>query len=251
MLLTVKTNTEWREWGKQDPLFGVASWTGRQKGGERPWTDAEFYALGSDWLDFIERWERYRPLQVGTILEIGCGAGRITKRLADDFHHVLACDVSEGMLAYARERVTAPNIQWHLSEGTRLPADDNSVDAVFSCHVLQHFEHSAAQLECFREIYRVLKPGGTFMVHMPLHTFPLEGKFSKLARAGYQLNIALAILKSRIKRAVGRMFMRGISHETAALFAALQQIGFSQVEFVTFPVRTNNHLHPCVLGTKP
>ena len=48
----MKSNTEWELWGKSDPLYGVASWAGRERGGENPWTDEDFYALGEDWLDF-------------------------------------------------------------------------------------------------------------------------------------------------------------------------------------------------------
>jgi len=31
-----KSNLEWKEWGRNDPLFGVASWPGKQKGGSAP-----------------------------------------------------------------------------------------------------------------------------------------------------------------------------------------------------------------------
>lgn len=250
-----KTNAEWREWGARDPLYGVAVWPGRDRNGGKPWTNEEFYALGADWLDFLERWQRY-GLQRGVVLEIGCGAGRMTKRLAGDFTRVIACDVSEGMIEYARRQVTAPNIDWRLSDGAVLPAPDGSVDAVFSCHVLQHLESCAVQLRYFREVYRALRPGGTFMIHLYLHSYPeVNPHFTALARAAYGGFLLLAGAKAAIRRMLmklgGAPYMHGVSHELRALHAGLREIGFDRVEFTIFPVRTNGSLHGCVLGEKP
>ncbi len=41
----MKTNIEWRLWGKRDPLYGVATWPGREKDGKHPWIDSEFDLL--------------------------------------------------------------------------------------------------------------------------------------------------------------------------------------------------------------
>jgi hypothetical protein len=55
----MKSNQEWKEWGKVDPLFAIASWKDRDKGCSNPWTDDEFYALGkSDWEDFFAQWRK-------------------------------------------------------------------------------------------------------------------------------------------------------------------------------------------------
>jgi SAM-dependent methyltransferase len=253
--MKLKTNVEWRAWGARDPLYGVAVWPGRDRNGERPWTDEEFYALGADWLDFSEHWQRY-GLERGVVLEIGCGAGRMTKRIAEDFTRVIACDVSEGMIEYAREKVTARNIDWRLSDGAALPAPDHSVDSVFSCHVLQHLESCDVQIRCFREIHRVLRPGGTFMVHLYLHSYPaVNPHYAMLARMAYNGYLLMAGVKAAIRRALmklgGAAYMHGVSHEVQALDAGLREIGFGRVEFASFPVRTNGSLHTCVLGTKP
>ena len=44
----MKSNTEWKIWGKYDPLFGVANWRGRERTGTNSWTDEDFYSLGQD-----------------------------------------------------------------------------------------------------------------------------------------------------------------------------------------------------------
>jgi SAM-dependent methyltransferase len=250
----MKTNEEWRLWGKRDPLFGVASWRGRQRGGDRPWTDEEFYALGDDWLDFHDHWQRYGML-ASSVIEIGCGAGRITNHLARSFSKVVGSDVSEDMIAYARRRVTAPNIEWRVSDGLRLPAADSSIDAVFSCQVFQHFPNNKVQLLVFREIYRVLRPGGSFIVHLPMHSYPgLSCAFKAWNAASYAAYKALFNARALLWRAAmhfgARPYMNSISYEIGALHRDLRNLGFQRVEFMTFPVRTNGALHPCVLGTK-
>jgi hypothetical protein len=80
-----KSNIKWKEWGRNDPLFGVAAWPGKQKGGIAPWTDDEFYELGRrDWEIFKKEWKTY-GLEEDTCLEIGCGAGRMTMPLTRSF----------------------------------------------------------------------------------------------------------------------------------------------------------------------
>lgn len=51
----LKSNAEWKQLGKEDPLYGVAAWAGKEKNGESPWTEDEFFALGeSDWGRFSQ-----------------------------------------------------------------------------------------------------------------------------------------------------------------------------------------------------
>lgn len=252
----LKTNSEWVEWGRRDPLFGVASWKQKNTGGAAPWTDDEFYAVGAlDWQEFEARWRKY-GYAAGTFLEIGCGAGRITKQLSSAFKHGHALDVSEDMLSYASRNVTAGNVEWHVTQGVTVPLEDATVDAVFSCHVLQHLPSSAAGYDYFREIMRTLKPGGTLMIHLPIHFFPVAVS-QKLAafcdflygRTLQALDVKSAYLRFRMKSG-GTPPMHGISYEQGELYRKLSEIGFERIEFATFPVSSNGGLHSFVLATK-
>jgi ubiquinone/menaquinone biosynthesis C-methylase UbiE len=255
--MDLKTNSEWIEWGRRDPLFGVASWAKKSVDGDIPWTDQEFYALGaSDWRDFEEHWRRY-GYTPGVFVEIGCGAGRITNQLSRVFERGNALDVSEDMIRYASARVTGNNIAWHLTQGLKVPLEDNSVDAAFSCHVLQHLPSTEAGYAYFREIMRTLKPGGSLMIHLPIHSYPaaVSQKFSALcdflhrhllmpalaAKSGYQ--------RFRMKRG-GLPPMHGISFDQQELHRTMLEIGFERVEFITFPTASNGALLPFVMATK-
>ena len=168
---SLASNQEWKAWGEIDPLYGVARKRGHSKGDSTPWTDAEFARMGViDWGLFRPKWEQYGVLR-DSCLEIGCGAGRMTTQLATYFGTVQALDVSPGMLSTARGRVP-PNVQLHVCDGLRFPLIDRSVDAIFSTHVLQHLSHTDAGAVCFSEMYRVLKPGGTIMIHLPVISWP-------------------------------------------------------------------------------
>ena len=75
----MKSNIEWIKWGAKDPLFAVSSWHGKEKGGANPWTADEFYALGkSDFADFITCLNSF-GYDRDHCVEIGCGAGRLTR----------------------------------------------------------------------------------------------------------------------------------------------------------------------------
>lgn len=253
----LKTNAEWIEWGRRDPLFGVASWKGHEAQGDKPWTDAEFYALGdSDWRDFEAHWKRY-GYAAGTFAEIGCGAGRITRQLARTFARGHALDVSEDMMRYASSHIDARNVEWHLTQGLRMPLDDNSVDGVFSCHVFQHLPSEEAGRAYFAEIMRTLKPGGTLMIHLPIHMFPViaSQKFVRLCDAEYGLlrkilDLRCEFRRIRMKRG-GRPPMHGTSYEQESLYRKMLALGYLKVEFATFPLTSNGALHTFVMATKP
>lgn len=255
--MELKTNSEWLEWGRRDPLFGVASWKTKEAGGSTPWTDEEFYALGaSDWKDFEEHWRRY-GYTAGTFLEIGCGAGRITKQLALAFKRGHALDVSKDMIGYASRNVTTGNVEWHETQGLTIALDDDSVDAAFSCHVLQHLPSMKAGYDYFREVFRVLKPGGTLMIHLPIHSFPtaVSLKFSALCDLLYRRLLFVSSVRSsyqrlRMKRG-GTPPMHGTSYDQAVLYRALLGMRYKRVEFATFAVASNGFPHSFVMATKP
>jgi ubiquinone/menaquinone biosynthesis C-methylase UbiE len=256
--MNLKSNSEWVEWGRRDPLYGVASWEKKNVGGGASWTDEEFYALGeSDWQDFEERWRKhgYTP---GKFVEIGCGAGRITKQLSAKFDSGLALDVSEDMIRYASSHVNASNVKWQVTQGLEIPLPDNSVDAVFSCHVFQHFASVEAGYTYFGEVMRTLKPGGSFMIHLPIHMFPwaVSMKGANLLEFFYQRMIMPALsLRSSYKRFRmrhgGTPPMHGVSYEQHELYGRLRTLGFERVEFDCFPTRSNGNLQPFVMATKP
>lgn len=244
------SNVEWERWGEQDPFFGVASWPGRERGGVNPWTVEEFYALGlADWVDFRQRLINFGATLGGRALEIGCGAGRLTKHMAADFNEVVGIDVSPGMLDTARLHVTTPNIKFHLGNGLTLPVDTASVDVVFSTHVFQHFDSLGVAKSNFSEIAHVLRPGGCLFVHLPTFEHPrhrLPGSDLALAGLGKLLDA-----RARVQRKHGVPLMRGLQYSWHWLLAELPALGFIDVEISMFSVRSNGGIHHFVAARIP
>ena len=97
-------------------------------------------------------------------VEIGCGAGRMTRWLAQAFGKVHGFDVSPRMIELARARLDGlPNVVLHASSGVSLePLEDASADLVFSYIVFQHIPDQSIIEAYVREAARVLRPGGVF-----------------------------------------------------------------------------------------
>jgi SAM-dependent methyltransferase len=237
------SNTDWERWGDTDPLWGVAAWSGKQIGAPGAWREDDFYELGrSDWADFVRRWERYGVTSESCV-EIGCGAGRITKQLVAYFTTVHAIDVSEGMLAYARPRIAA---NFYRTDGVHIPLGDASVAAAFSSHVLQHLDSADEAVPIFAEVFRVLRPDGTMMVHLPVYELP----FREL-RPLIRIRRLVGQLRAEIRRRRGQMLMRGTWYEVRWLFRTLGGIGFADIEIVVFPTAASYGLHSFVLARRP
>ena len=96
-----------------------------------------------------------------TVLELGSGCGFGTRALALQAKRVIACDISEAYLSYARQELDElDNIEFHHVESRDLGTiPDESIDKVVSTSVFIHFNVYDIYLY-FMEFKRVLKPGG-------------------------------------------------------------------------------------------
>ncbi len=151
---------QWDAIATRNAFYGVVSWPEFQALDR---VDREkFWATGRREVDeFLSR------LNLGetrswSMVEIGCGLGRMTHRFVERFGRVYAVDVSSEMLARARAQWAAlPNVEFILGHGNDLPGvADRSIDFVFSFIVLQHVPEPRIVKDYLRETARVLKPGG-------------------------------------------------------------------------------------------
>jgi len=102
-----------------------------------------------------------------SILEIGCGNGRMTEFIAPHFDTVIGVDISGEMIRQGVERTKdIPNIYYFETDGESFPLPDETMDVVFSYIVFQHFKTKEMVEKNFKEVFRVLKPGGIFKVRL-------------------------------------------------------------------------------------
>jgi ubiquinone/menaquinone biosynthesis C-methylase UbiE len=99
-----------------------------------------------------------------TSLELGCGTGFFTLnlKLAGVIDEAHVTDLSPGMVDVAQRnaRGLGFEIEGRVADAERLPYDDDSFDLVIGHAVLHHIPDLE---QSFREIMRVLKPGGRFV----------------------------------------------------------------------------------------
>lgn len=93
----------------------------------------------------------------GKVLDLCCGQGTLTARLAQRDLEVVGLDFSPSMLELAR--TAAPGIQFDEGDAQALPYDDGSFEAVVCNFGMMHIPD---QPKALAEIARVLKPEGVF-----------------------------------------------------------------------------------------
>jgi SAM-dependent methyltransferase len=133
------------------------------------WTDQEFFASG-DWtvnghiLADLQNVVGSTPPRDMRVLEIGCGAGRITRALAGVFGEVHGVDISGEMIARAREALRdTPNAHVYQNNGLDLSVVPAlPFDFAFSIFVFQHIPSYEIIESYLREVHRLLRPDSLF-----------------------------------------------------------------------------------------
>lgn len=154
------------------------------------------------------------------VLELGCGTGYFSKELDKKSGDITAIDISEDLLKKAQE-LNLKQTKFVLMDAHHLTFSDNCFDHVVGSSVLHHLETEQA----LREVYRVLKPGGTIAFTEPNMLNP---------QIAVQKNIPI------IKK------WAGDSPDETAFFKRemqdyLSKIGFKSIEIVYF-----DFLHPSI-----
>jgi len=101
-------------------------------------------------------------------LDAGAGSGWNSIMAAMKGFRVTSTDVSknsrEGIISIAQKVGVSGNISVQYADCEHLPFADDSFDAAISSHVIEHIE---SPTEMLKEIFRVLKPGGRFLLLCP------------------------------------------------------------------------------------
>ena len=167
----------------------------------------------------LERWPSYfhrRSLEMQSyvdlmpdtkdmsILELGCGIGYQSAMLANISKSVVATDLpnesvadhAPGMDAAAKlhKQLAIDNVKLIPCSAEELPFEDDSMDMVFSSHVLEHIPNQQKALE---EIYRVLKPGGYHVCIVPVR---FEKLYAFISFYSYLVKASLIRAKKILSR---------------------------------------------------
>jgi len=132
----------------------------QQQGDERSWR------VVSDAVN-LELLRRWLPMEHGgrvlktDLFDEGVGTG-LVPQLTARFDHVAGIDISPSLVAMVRARF--PQLEAEIADVRALPFADASFDAVVSNSTLDHFTSRDDIEASFRELNRVMRVGGTFLV---------------------------------------------------------------------------------------
>ncbi len=132
---------------------------------------ARFYDLDhASVRDDVEMYRQFAAQMGGTVLELGCGTGRVALPLARDGHQVAAVDISPDMLAALRAKLAqeppdvAARVQVVQADMRRLALGREFALALCPLNTFMHMTTQADQLAALGSAYRHLAPGGRLIV---------------------------------------------------------------------------------------
>jgi SAM-dependent methyltransferase len=121
-----------------------------------------------EWADYIEGILRQYGIEKGLVLELGCGTGAMTRRMASKGYDMIGVDVSEEMLSHARQRSegTEDNILY-LCQDMREFELYGTVAAVFCvCDTINYMLSQEDLSKVFNHVGNYLDSGGLFIFDM-------------------------------------------------------------------------------------
>lgn len=130
--------------------------------------DNPLIALEEPWIDRL-----VGPVRGLKVIDVGCGTGRHSIRLADGGAEVHAVDFSEAMLARARRKAGAEQVRFHVHDlKMPLPFADESFDRVVCGLVIDHITNL---FDLFVQMRRVCRPNGAVVVSVMHPAMMLRG----------------------------------------------------------------------------
>lgn len=160
--LLAKMKADWDARARENPEYYIVDY-------REDWTHEDFIQSGEQSVAEHIRTDMYNvcqnmdPQQM-RVLEIGCGAGRVTRALSQLFGEVHAVDVSSEMVALARRNVAdRKNATIYQNNGRDLDVlPPVTFDFAFSMCVFHHIPSKEVIESYIRGVGERLKPGGLF-----------------------------------------------------------------------------------------
>lgn len=240
----------WEAWGEIDPYFGVVSHDKFKKGNLDVDTLAQFFLGGQEHVDLVMSLaRRLNPeIQFASVLDFGCGVGRLLFPFSKLFKRAVGVDISDGMrreLQANADKFSINNVEV-FRDLDQLPTGE-TFDLVHSFIVLQHIEtkDGMAIIEKLADLAR--PDGGLVALHVTY--WRKASVFRKAvhyirARSGF-VNMAINALKSL---PVNTPLMQMNSYKLNAIFERLHHLNF--VEFSGFPTNHGGHLGIMILAKR-
>ncbi|MBC7844332.1 MAG: methyltransferase domain-containing protein [Gemmatimonadaceae bacterium] len=242
------TDTAWEFYGKQDPYYGVLSNDAFRKDSLDGDAKARFFSSGERYVENVLETVRTHlatSFVPASVLDFGCGVGRLALPLARQCSRVVGVDISQSMLAEARRNA----VESSLSNVEFVQSDDliskavGEFDLVHSFIVFQHIPTARGEA-IFRQLIARVRPGGVGVVHFTYANAPRTPLVRRLLTKAYERVPGILWLKNLVKRdAIGVPVMQMNTYDLNRLHCILQESGchdvhtrFTEASHYNYPI---------------
>jgi SAM-dependent methyltransferase len=122
------------------------------------WHDVECGAYSAD----LALWEAMAGEAGGTVLDLGCGTGRVALHLARRGHDVLGVDIDPDLIATLRQRGDGLPLRTAVGDARDFRLEQQVELALAPMQTLQLLDDAEQRLACLRQVASHLRPDGRF-----------------------------------------------------------------------------------------
>lgn len=179
--------------------------------------------------------ERYFTKSDASVLDVGCGAGRVSSTLHEMGFDVIGTDISKPMIEEARNQFS--EIDFYVDDISNSNLDTSSFDYIIFSYVgIDFILPKKRRIKVLRELHRLLKPSGilAFSSHNSWHTLPaaLLGNWSKMKDLYFtQKNLDRLFSRNKIEsieEGQVEIYMSSPVHQ----WIQLRKCGFTPIDIV-------------------
>jgi 2-polyprenyl-3-methyl-5-hydroxy-6-metoxy-1,4-benzoquinol methylase len=223
----------WKAYGKKDPYFGVLTHERFKDDQINEAHKEEFFLTGSRYAERIFKLihKHFDPeFKSNSILDFGCGTGRLTIGFAPHAQRVTGLDVSEGMLEEARknsaERGLA-HLEYYLSDDNLTAIQGQTFDLVSCYIVLQHINPKRG-FHIFEQLVQHIRPGGMGAIQFN-YNCNRDFRWKVIDFFRYRVPVVHGFFNLLQKQPYSKPLMQMNEYNLSKVFHILQRHGVTQV----------------------
>lgn len=229
---TTDSDKAWKKFGETDPYFGVLTHERFRTKNLNDEHKKEFFESGVKYTQriyrhFKDHFNVDAPFK--SVLDFGCGTGRLALGFAHESDKVVGIDISEKMLDEARKNAKIQgfkNVEFHLSDDDLSAVKNQQFDFVNTYIVLQHISPKRGMVIISQLLDRI-KPGGYGMIQTTYST--QKGRLGKTINYfRFRYSLVHGLLNLVDKKKFNEPLMQMNEYDMSKVFELVHNAGVKQ-----------------------